>query len=346
MKAVVLGALALIAAIAWFAAKKLFSKKPAASGKIFSAAPKAKKNSPVVPRREDVAQIDILKILKFQSEILFEECTKYDSTLYLCFPPQLPRIYGGEVLNLTSAVFDACEFFLQNIAEPICVSVEFSTKELRKNMSSVKLDVRVGIDKQLRDPQTYAIKSALESVSDTEDEYLNSAQAHLALLGTHPVLGSDGRGTFIKMDAVLGYFAQAQDFSAKKYDYNVIITHKNRAIFEELRDFLSGLGCDVMPNSNWESAKRHLGDFIYVADVVILDAEILRANISEINYLNALEKDGVFFIFLLKNKHSLKVLEGLSFKFFKLEMPYFYDEFYATLDIIEKIKNDENFLGL
>ena len=66
MKVVVLSALTLIAAIAWFAAKKLFSKKPAASGKIFSAAPKAQKNSPVVPRREDVAQIDILKILKFQ----------------------------------------------------------------------------------------------------------------------------------------------------------------------------------------------------------------------------------------------------------------------------------------
>ncbi|WP_297917465.1 hypothetical protein [uncultured Campylobacter sp.] len=346
MKAVVLGTLAILAATAGFAARKFFAKKPAVSGKIFSAAPKAKESDSIVPRREDIAQIDILKILKFQSEILFEECTKYDSTLYLSFPPQLPRIYGSEILNLSSAVFDVCEFFLQNITEPICVSVEFSTKELKKNMSRIKLDVRVGINRQLKDPQTYAIKSALESVSNADDEYLRSAQAHLATLGTHPVLGSDGRGTFIKMDAMVGCFAQKQDFSAKKYDYNVIITHKNRAIFEELRDFLNGLGCDVMPNSNWESAKRHLNDFIYVADVVILDAEILRANISEINYLNALEKDGVFFIFLLKNKHSLKVLEGLNFKFFKLEMPYFYDEFYATLDIIEKIKNDENFLGL
>jgi len=345
MKAVVLGALAILAATAGFAARKLFAKKPAVSGKIFSAAPKAKESDSVVPRREDIAQIDILKILKFQSEILFEECTKYDSTLYLSFPPQLPRIYGGEALNLTSAVFDACEFFLQNIAEPIRVSVEFSSKELRANMSSIKLDVRVGIDRELKDPRTYALKSALESAASTDDEYLTSAQTHLRALGSHPSIGADGRGTFIKMDAVLSCFAQ-QSFSAKKYDYNVIITHKNRAIFEELRDFLNGLGCDVMPNSNWESAKRHLNDFIYVADVVILDAEILRANISEINYLNALEKDGVFFIFLLKNKHSLKVLEGLSFKFFKLEMPYFYDEFYATLDIIEKIKNDENFLGL
>ena len=345
MKAVILGALALIAAIACFAAKKFFIKKPG-GGKIFSAAPGLQSDTALAPKQEDIAQIDILKILKFQSEILFEECTKYDSTLYLSFPPQLPRIYGSEILNLSSAVFDVCEFFLQNITEPICVSVEFSTKELKKNMSRIKLDVRVGINRQLKDPQTYAIKSALESVSNADDEYLRSAQAHLATLGTHPVLGSDGRGTFIKMDAMVGCFAQKQDFSAKKYDYNVIITHKNRAIFEELRDFLNGLGCDVMPNSNWESAKRHLNDFIYVADVVILDAEILRANISEINYLNALEKDGVFFIFLLKNKHSLKVLEGLNFKFFKLEMPYFYDEFYATLDIIEKIKNDENFLGL
>ena len=247
MKAVVLGALALIAAIAWLAAKKLFSKKPAANGKIFSATPKAKKNSPVVPRREDVAQIDILKILKFQSEILFEECTKYDSTLYLSFPPQLPRIYGGEVLNLTSAVFDACEFFLQNIAEPIRVSVEFSSKELRANMSSIKLDVRVGIDRELKDPRTYALKSALESAASTDDEYLTSAQTHLRALGSHPSIGADGRGTFIKMDAVLSCFAQ-QSFGTKKYDYNVIITHKNRAIFEELRDFLNGLGCDVMPN--------------------------------------------------------------------------------------------------
>ena len=157
MKAVVLGALAILAATAGFAARKLFAKKPAVSGKIFSAAPKAKESDSVVPRREDIAQIDILKILKFQSEILFEECTKYDSTLYLSFPPQLPRIYGGEVLNLTSAVFDACEFFLQNIAEPIRVSVEFSSKELRANMSSIKLDVRVGIDRELNDPRTYAL---------------------------------------------------------------------------------------------------------------------------------------------------------------------------------------------
>jgi len=91
MKAVVLGALAILAATAGFVTRKLFAKKPAVSGKIFSAAPKAKESDSVVPRREDIAQIDILKILKFQSEILFEECTKYDSTLYLNFPPQLPR---------------------------------------------------------------------------------------------------------------------------------------------------------------------------------------------------------------------------------------------------------------
>ena len=66
MKAVVLGALAILAATVGFAARKLFSKKPAVSGKIFSAAPKAKESDSVVPRREDIAQIDILKILKFQ----------------------------------------------------------------------------------------------------------------------------------------------------------------------------------------------------------------------------------------------------------------------------------------
>ena len=75
MKAVVLGALAILAATTGFAARKLFAKKPAVSGKIFSAAPKTKESNSVVPRREDIAQIDILKILKFQSEILFEECT-------------------------------------------------------------------------------------------------------------------------------------------------------------------------------------------------------------------------------------------------------------------------------
>ena len=84
MKAVVLGALALLAVIAWLTAKKLFSKKPAANGKIFSAAPKAKKNSPVVPRREDVAQIDILKILKFQRPRVWTAAAKKVAKISSC----------------------------------------------------------------------------------------------------------------------------------------------------------------------------------------------------------------------------------------------------------------------
>ena len=98
------------------------------------------------------------------------------------------------------------------------------------------------------------------------------------------------------------------------------------------------MGCAVAPNSTWANIKKHLDDFIYKPDIVLISTEVLHSQ-KEIEYLNSVQKNkNAFFAFILRNKSDLKLLKRINFNAFKLKMPYLYDDIYALCEIVAKAK--------
>ena len=306
---------------------------------------KIAQTTPVIkPKEEKIKQIDILKALKFQSDILFEECGKNDSSIFINFPDQMPRIYGSNIINISNAIYDICQFFLQNIKEPVFLKIEFGTPEIKKIAQNVKFTINIGVDKELKGTYINTMKTVFASGKKINDQYLLSAQNHLNNTSSIINFNNNKAGTYIQITTSATFFEGKNELLGKRYKYHVLIAHKTREVFDDLRAFFASVGCDVVPNPSWENTQNHLNDMIYSPDFVVIDAEYLRTDSNIVNYLNSINKDEISFAFLCKNNNSAKALAGLNFNFFRLNMPYFHDELYAILELTKHIKTDKNFL--
>ncbi|MDA3042527.1 MULTISPECIES: hypothetical protein [unclassified Campylobacter] len=299
---------------------------------------------PVKKKIIPINQVDILKPLKFQSEILFEECSRYDSSVFIKFPPDAPRYYDGYVINLSNAIYHICLFFLQNVKDPTLIKIVFSVRDDKPGLSRMQLLVDISVKKEIRTTYIHNLKTALISGKVINDPYISKAKQSIGDVGKIAELSNDNGGTHIKLHAQCSYLEQENRLRAKKYNYQILIAHKDKEIFDDLKDFLDSTGCNVVPNNTWENLKTHLADRIYKADIVLIDSEILRTDSTAIAYLNLIDKEEAHFVFLRKNANSQKALNDLKFNFFKLDMPYFHDEIYAILDLVKQLKIDKDFL--
>ncbi|MBP5778892.1 MAG: hypothetical protein J6W17_02930, partial [Campylobacter sp.] len=136
------------------------------------------------------------------------------------------------------------------------------------------------------------------------------------------------------------YRSSRFSFLKNKYHYNVLICENNEEIFNDLTLFFAQIGCAVSPNSSWQNIKKHLDDFIYKPDIVLIEAEVLK-NAKEVEYLNSIQKNKkAYFAFILRNSDEFKLVKKLDFNTFKIKMPYLYDDLYALCEVVAKAKQN------
>jgi len=284
--------------------------------------------------------IDLFELLKLQSEILFEECARFDNTIFVNFSKSLPRIYDNSVSGVLQTVNHICKFFAFEF-QKTTISINFSSLRISEN--KILLHISINSDKFLSQSRILSIKNFLDNKQNFDDINLIKAKESAEKIGAFLHFEADNNKIAIDFSSNLVFYKSNRfGFIKNKYDYNILICENNANIFDDLTLLFAQMGCAVAPNSTWANIKKHLDDFIYKPDIVFISAEILR-NQKDVEYLNNIQKHKkAFFVFILRNKSDFKFMKRINFNAFKLKMPYLYDDIYALCEIISRAKQSGN----
>ena len=284
--------------------------------------------------------IDLFELLKLQSEILFEECARFDNTIFINYSKNLPRIYDNSATGVLQTINHICKFFAFEF-QKTTISVDFSS--LRVSENKILLHIVISSDKFLSQSRILAIKNFLDNKQNFDDINLIKAKESAEEIGTFLHFEAENNKITIDFSSNLVFYKSNRfGFIKNKYAYNILICENNATIFDDLTLLFAQMGCAVAPNPTWANIKKHLDDFIYKPDIVFIGAEILR-NQKDVEYLNNIQKHKkAFFVFILRNKSDLKFVKRINFNAFKLKMPYLYDDIYALCEIISRAKQSGN----
>ena len=283
-----------------------------------------------------VGVIDIFELLKLQSEILFEECARFDNTIFINYPKELPRIYDNSAVSSLQILNLICKFFAFEF-QKTTIKVDFSS--LRVTDNKILLSISIKSDKFLSQNRILAIKNFFDGKQDFDNANLIKAKKIADKSGNFLHFDTADDKITINFNSNLVFYRSSRfSFLKNKYHYNVLICENNEAIFNDLSLFFAQINCSVGPNSSWLNIKKHLDDFIYKPDIVLIEAEILK-NQNELEYLNSIQKNkNAYFAFILRNSNDLKLMKKLNFNAFKIKMPYLYDDLYALCEVVTKAK--------
>lgn len=299
------------------------------------------KNDELKPQNNDIQseisdeKIDILKILKFQSEYEFLTNSQNDNTLFIDFSHTLPRIFENKIYAVCEAVFDIINFYDSKFFK-----CEFTLKfkEISRTNDTIKLEISVSSNKAEKSLNN-AVLNYIENDFNFVDTNLNSAKIAVSNLGSFLSFSHTQNSMELKFSLNLKFF-QTESRNFKKYNFNVLIAQNLPQISNDLKAKFSVLGCDVRPVFEYKNVKRHIDDFIYKADICVISAEILK-NKNEIEYLNSVSKP-MFFVILLNNAKNLQILKELKFDFFRLDMPCFFDDIHAICELVSEKQELQN----
>lgn len=281
---------------------------------------------------------DILKILKFKSQIWFNDGVAFDNFVQIIYSAKFPRNFSNNLDEILEIISLCVRFYISKLHKAL-ISVEF--KEQNRVGKNISFVIKISANKNFSNSQNIKIMKFLENSANFDD--LNLLEARNLTLKTNNILVYEFTDSSSSINLNVNLNFQKENFPlflSKKYDQNALIACDNSDIFANLSGVLKEAGLEVKPENSWANIIKHIDNFIYTPDIVFIDAEILKDK-NNITYLNNIRKNSVFFVIIIKNRYHARGLEELSFNYFKLKMPYIYDDIYAILELSKKLKSSK-----
>ncbi|MGP1484567.1 MAG: hypothetical protein ACTTJC_00460 [Campylobacter sp.] len=229
---------------------------------------------------ESEISTDILRRMYLLMISLNEDARKTGNCVVFDYPVNYPRNFYTSSTILSKLVDTMSQFMLINIKNSTVI-VKFLLINYQHRQARFNISVWTQTNFLKQTGNIEAIRTSLNPKSRI---HLNIAE-HIAHENNSYLRFETQDGLKISTDIKLN-IADVKNTVVRQLDiknpakFHILIADDNKYSFQMLRNNLLYLGFDVKPTSDWQSAKRHIEDMMFVPNVIFISDTLL----NEVNF--------------------------------------------------------------